>query len=102
MKINGTNRIDYVNQAYRKNANNVTNADKKSTSLTTQDSIELSETSKELKKQIEKLSAADTTDKQKIESIKLAIQDGTYRVSPEKLADKMIHTIREQNNTGEE
>ena len=102
MKINGTNRVDYVNQAYRKNSDCVNNAEKKAEFFTSKDTIELSKTSKELKRQIENLSTVETTDRQKIDSIKQAIQDGTYRISPEKLAESILDKITEQNNQGEE
>ncbi|HHY81571.1 MAG TPA: flagellar biosynthesis anti-sigma factor FlgM [Clostridiales bacterium] len=103
MKINGTNRIDYVNQAYKKNNEQAVSSYNKASGLyKSRDTIELSETSRELYKQIEKLSAEETVDSQKIDSIKQAIQNGTYRVSPKELAEKIINRILEQTNPGEE
>ena len=102
MKVNGTNRIDYVTQTYKKNTESISNSQKKSDILKPEDSIELSEASKELKKQIEDLSKAETSDKQKVNSIKQAIQDGSYKVSPKKLAESMIDKMRIQDNPGEE
>ena len=101
MKINGTNRVDYVNQAYKQNHDNITNSQKKLDTLRPEDTIELSEASKELKRQIDDLSTTETSDRQKIESIKQAIQDGTYQVSPKKLAESMIDKMIAQNNLGE-
>lgn len=100
MKVNGSNRIEYVNQAYKKNIEKANNSEKQS-DVKSQVTIELSETSRELKKQIAKLGTEETIDKQKVDSIKQAIQDGSYKVSPSKLAEKMFDRIIEQSNPGE-
>ena len=48
MKINGTNRIEYVNQTYKKNLGKVDKPDKTAEN-SSQVTIELSKTSQELK-----------------------------------------------------
>lgn len=101
MKINGTNRIEYVNQAYKKNIEKANNPEKQQDNES-QVRIELSETSRELRKQITKLGTEETIDRQKAEAIKQAIQDGTYKVSPSKLAEKMLDRIIDQTNPGDE
>ena len=101
MKINGTNRIEYVNQTYKKNLDKVDKPDKTAEN-SSQVTIELSKTSQELKKHIEKLNKSDTVDRQRIHAIKQAIQDGSYKVSPEKLAEKILDRILEQTNPEDE
>lgn len=94
MKVNGSNHIRYVNQAYKKNLEKANISEKRS-DIKSQVTIELSETSRELKNQISKLSTTETVDRQKVDAIKKAIQNGTYKVSPSKLAEKMLSRIIE-------
>jgi len=100
MKINGTNRIEYINQTYQKNLGKAKKSDK-SAENASQVTIELSKTSMELKKSIEKINNADIVDRQRVQAIKHAIEKGAYKVSPKELAEKIVNRILEQNNPGE-
>ncbi|WP_316570338.1 flagellar biosynthesis anti-sigma factor FlgM [Neobacillus sp. YIM B06451] len=77
MKINPFNRIDAAYQAYRKNQPSRTEGTKK-------DKVDTVELSSEAQLQIQK-------DKElRIQQLKSQIENGTYKVDSEKIADKLI------------
>ncbi|RHW33327.1 flagellar biosynthesis anti-sigma factor FlgM [Neobacillus notoginsengisoli] len=78
MKINPVNRIDAAYQAYRKN-NQTSRPDEPK-----QDKVDTVELSNEAQIQLQK-------DKElKIQQLKSQIENGTYKVDSEKIADKLI------------
>ncbi|RDU35914.1 flagellar biosynthesis anti-sigma factor FlgM [Neobacillus piezotolerans] len=77
MKINPSNRIDAAYQAYRKNQPSRAEGTKK-------DKVDTVELSNEAQLQIQK-------DKElRIQQLKSQIENGTYKVDSEKIADKLI------------
>ncbi|MCH8497178.1 MAG: flagellar biosynthesis anti-sigma factor FlgM [Marinobacter sp.] len=54
------------------------------------DSVSLSDQAKELKKMEEKLAQYPEIDDQRVEQIRAALADGSYKVDAEKLAQKML------------
>ncbi|WP_053365292.1 flagellar biosynthesis anti-sigma factor FlgM [Bacillus sp. FJAT-27245] len=77
MKINPINRIDAAYQAYRKNQPSRSEGTKK-------EKVDTVELSSEAQLQIQK-------DKElRIQQLKSQIENGTYKVDSEKIADKLI------------
>ncbi len=103
MKVNGFNPINYANQAYRKNNETINKSNESKTDAhLMRDSIELSETSRDIKEHIKKMDTSETVDKAKVDRIKRAIENGTYKVSAKELAEAIVDNIIEQNKVGEE
>ncbi len=100
MKINGANQIPYANQIYQKNCKNT--VEKKEDSEALKDRIELSKTSQEVKKYIDKIDHIETGNQEKIERIKKAIENGIYQVSSEEIAKVILDKINRQKGKVEE
>ncbi|MFZ7120914.1 MAG: flagellar biosynthesis anti-sigma factor FlgM [Eubacteriaceae bacterium] len=96
MKIEKFNNNKYINKsAYNKKEN-----EKKKTIEVKQDEkVEISSSAKELVKKIS--NNEDTLYSEKVEKIRKSIQEGAYKVSPEKIADRIMQVIEKQNNNGE-
>ncbi|HAU87792.1 MAG TPA: flagellar biosynthesis anti-sigma factor FlgM [Lachnospiraceae bacterium] len=86
MRINSINKVD---QIYRKTSakNNVT-----STKKTTSDRIEISTMGKDLQIAKKAVSEADDIRWDKVNDIKKRMQSGTYNVSCEEVAEKMVES----------
>lgn len=86
MRINSINKVD---QIYRKTSakNNVT-----STKKTTSDRIEISTMGKDLQIAKKAVSEADDVRWDKVNDIKKRMQSGTYNVSCEEVAEKMVES----------
>lgn len=103
MKIQGSNSIEYINRAYKRNREPLNIQEKKSDFRPQQDRIEISEASKALKSRIENLDSKDEEiDWKKVETIRQAIAKGTYKVSPEGLSDKLLDELSTQSRPEEE
>lgn len=100
MKINGPNYSQLINQLYKKNSNN--KFEKRENVKNTKDTIEISKTSKDVKKYIEKMKDIETGNQEKIERIKDALDSGTYKVSSRDLAKVIVNKINQQRGKGEE
>lgn len=88
MKINPVNRIDAAYQAYRKNQPSRTEGTKK-------DKVDTVELSSEAQLQLQK-------DKElRIQQLKSQIENGTYKVDSEKIADKLISLWKSGANLDE-
>lgn len=86
MRINSINKVD---QIYRKTSakNNVA-----STKKTTSDRIEISTMGKDLQIAKKAVSEADDVRWDKVNDIKRRMQSGTYNVSCEEVAEKMVES----------
>ncbi|MDR9828491.1 flagellar biosynthesis anti-sigma factor FlgM [Vibrio sp. FNV 38] len=65
-------------------------AESSSVSPTTQDSVSLSQQSKDIGEMHSNMASSPSFDSAKVAAIKEAIANGSYSVDPEKLADNMI------------
>ena len=107
MRINGadhTDRSRYVSQVYQKENESANRPDNKMDPHSQQDSITLSEVSKDVREFIataDKVEASDS-DREKIDRIRRAVESGTYPISSKELAEAILHNIAEQNGNGEE
>ncbi len=100
MKINGPNYSQFINQLYKKNSNN--KFEKRENVKTNKDTIEISKTSKDVRKYIEKMKDIETGNQEKIERIKEALDSGTYKVSSKDLAKVIVNKMNQQRGKGEE
>lgn len=100
MKINGPNYSQFINQLYKKNSNN--KFEKRENVKTTKDSIEISKTSKDVQKYIQKMKEVETGNQEKIERIKEALDSGTYKVSSKDLAKVIVNKMNQQRSNEEE
>jgi len=69
---------------YKRQMNNMDNAQKAVKAGS--DKVEISTTAKEM----QKLSQPSTTRQEKIEQLKLQVENGTYKVNPQQVAQSMI------------
>lgn len=92
MKINRIQN-QYVDNAYKAKDK------KENTDITKEKSvkIEISSSAKELVDKIEQ--SDDKNFSAKVEGIRKSILDGTYKVSPEDIANKILQTINEQKGS---
>lgn len=100
MKVNGANQIPYVNQVYQRNSKNT--IDKKENTGIPKDRIELSKTSQEVKKYIDKIDHIEIGNQEKVARIKKAIENGTYRVSSKEIAEVILDRISQEKGKVEE
>lgn len=99
MKIDGLNYTQLINKLYKKDINQ--KFEKREDTQETKDRIELSKTSKDVKKYIEKMKYIETGNKDKIERIKEALDQGTYQVSSKDLAQIIVNKMNQQKGEGE-
>lgn len=97
MKINNSDYSKHINKIYTQNQENIQN--KKINQKSKNDKIEISESSKILTKKINDPKIQSDIPK-RVEKIREALLEGTYHISSEKIADKMIKIISEQKKEG--
>ena len=105
MRINGADHADrsrYVSQVYQKENESANRPDNKMDPHSQQDSITLSEVSKDVREFIADKAEASDSDREKIDRIRRAVESGTYPISSKELAEAILHNIAEQNGNGEE
>lgn len=85
MKINETGRLSSI-QAYRNQAQAAKEAQQVTKSKQARDNVKISEEAKKLL-ETQRAQANDRTER--IEQLKKQVQSGTYKVSAEKLAEKL-------------
>lgn len=93
MKITNTGYSYYLEKAYSENRKTIENekkGDKESKSV--KDRLELSKSSRDI---ISGYTHTDGDNTAKIDAIKAAIKDGSYKVSSDELADAMIKRMSE-------
>lgn len=94
MEINPKNQSDmvdaYVNQVQSKpKAEDAAEKDLRSLAITA-DTVVISDTAKRIQEARFQLESIPDTRSEKVAEIKRSIQDGTYKIEPDKIADKMI------------
>lgn len=100
MKINGSNYSQFVSDLYKKNT--VKKSSRAVENHSSMDRIEISKTGKEISKYVEKINSPSLTNQEKIERIKKSIKEGTYQVSSEALAQKILDRISQEKGLREE
>ncbi|MEJ8552650.1 flagellar biosynthesis anti-sigma factor FlgM [Tepidibacter sp. Z1-5] len=85
MKINGVNNIQKVMNAYK--TNKTQNVNKLSLK---EDKIEISQKGKEYKFAMDSLKNVEDIRQDKVNDIKIRIENGTYTIDKDKLAKSMI------------
>ncbi len=94
MKVNHSGYSQYLEKLYNENKQSTVNKSKESSASLEKDRIELSDSSKEIRMYFDKMKDSElNTDR--VKKIKEAIHSGTYRISSEELADKIIQKIKE-------
>jgi negative regulator of flagellin synthesis FlgM len=96
MKINNINSISYVNKVYKKNSSQSEKRITRTGDGPFKDRIELSDLSKEIQNHIRDIENTNV-DQGRLDRIKRAIENGSYQVSVEQLADRILERINEQN-----
>ena len=91
MKINKIHNNPVVHNTLKENERK---ADPKATQATKNVDIKISNSAKELVNRINQ--AEDKGYSDKVEKIRSALLEGTYKVSPEKIADSILKTIEEE------
>lgn len=94
MKINNSGYNQYLEKIYKENKQSPVNKPEGEASSSIKDRIELSESSKEIKMYFDKIKDAPIN-MERVNTIKEAIRSGTYRISSEDLADKIVQKMRE-------
>ncbi len=94
MEINIKNQTDmvdaYVNQVQAKpKSGDAAEKDLRQQSITA-DTVVISETAKRIQEARFQIESIPDTRSEKVAEIKRSIQDGTYKIEPDKIADKMI------------
>ena len=94
MEINIKNQTDmvdtYVNQVQAKpKSGDAAEKDIRQQSITA-DTVVISETAKRIQEARFQIESIPDTRSEKVAEIKRSIQDGTYKIEPDKIADKMI------------
>mgnify|MGYP001009828196 CR=1 FL=1 len=104
MRINRTDYADhvrYVNQACQKDKEKENRLGREADTSAQKDQITLSKASRDVRKLVETADQAEAADSGKVDRIRLALESGEYKVSPEELADAILYNISEQNDGGE-
>lgn len=94
MKINSSGYNQYIEKLYKENKQTINKA-KEEKETSNEDRIELSDSSKKIKKYIDQIKDSKIN-LERVETIKSAISSGTYRVSSEELAEKIVQKIKGQ------
>lgn len=94
MEINQKNQTDiveaYVNQVQAKpKARGAAENDLRQQVITA-DTVVISETAKRIQEARIQIESIPDSNSEKVAEIKRSIQDGTYKIDPDKIADKMI------------
>jgi negative regulator of flagellin synthesis FlgM len=97
MKIDRNRMANKLTQINNYNTNNKQVRESKTSKEKSVD-IQISDSAKAL---VEKLNASDDVKySEKVEKIRKAILEGSYEISPEKIADKLIQAMEEQKRSG--
>ena len=94
MRINRMNYIQNIQGTDRANKND---ADKSKGKASVNDNIEISETSREVRKQVENMKNNSSVNSKRVNEIKTAIENGTYSVSSKDIATKIMQKAREES-----
>lgn len=94
MKINKVQNNPMISTANRENERK---ADPKTTQATKSVNVEISSSAKELVNRINQIE--DNGYSEKVEKIRKSILEGTYRVEPEKIAQKILEAIAEEKGS---
>jgi negative regulator of flagellin synthesis FlgM len=94
MEINPKNQMDmveaYVNQVQAKPKTRGAAENDPGQQAITADTVVISETAKRIQEARFQIESIPDTNSEKVAEIKRSIQDGTYKIDPDKIADKMI------------
>lgn len=96
--INGlpaTRRTDTTARQAERSANNHDDNARISTQLRSQDAVSLTEQAKQLGKLQQSMSQSPVVDQQRVQALRKAINEGQYKVDPEKLA-KAMSTLEQE------
>ncbi|MBN2853888.1 MAG: flagellar biosynthesis anti-sigma factor FlgM [Clostridia bacterium] len=90
MKINPVNPYSNISKTDKvRKSDNVT---KKSNTVS--DQVQISDEAKSIDKLIQKAKSSESDRTEKVEALKRQIEDGSYKVDSQKLAEKMIDTLK--------
>lgn len=94
MKINKVQNNPVINNTNRESERK---ADPKATKATKGVNVEISSSAKELVNRINQIEGTGYSEK--VEKIRKSILEGTYKVEPGKIADKMLQAIEEEKGS---
>jgi len=98
MKISRIQNQNIVNNIYKENERKIDSKDDKNEYKNSNSvNIEISDSAKKLTSRIN--SAPNVDYSEKVEKIRKQILDGTYKVEPEKIADKIISMLNMQKES---
>ncbi|MBC7087517.1 MAG: flagellar biosynthesis anti-sigma factor FlgM [Tissierellales bacterium] len=98
MKISRIQNQNIVNNIYKENERKIDSKDDKNGYKNSKSvNIEISDSAKKLTSRIN--SAPNVDYSEKVEKIRKQILDGTYKVEPEKIADKIISMLNMQKES---
>ncbi|HMM68958.1 MAG TPA: flagellar biosynthesis anti-sigma factor FlgM [Gudongella oleilytica] len=96
MKINKVQNNPMISSANRENERK---ADPKTTQATKSVNVEISSSAKELVNRINQIE--DKGYSEKVEKIRKAVLEGTYRIDPGKIAQRILDTINDEKGSVE-
>ncbi len=94
MKINSSGYNQYLEKLQKESQHSTVKKSEEGTSTFIKDRIEISDSSKEIKMYFDKMKDSDLN-LDRVKSIKESIRSGTYRISSEELAEKIIQKMKE-------
>lgn len=94
MKINNSGYNQYLEKIYKESKQSNVSKSEEDTAAFIKDRIELSDSSKEIKMYFDKIKDS-SINMERVNTIKEAIRSGTYRISSEELADKIVQKMKE-------
>ncbi len=90
MKI-GSNRIDKINSEFiQKDLNRIKQNEEETANFAADDKVELSSQALDFKEMQTRAMAAPDVRTEKVDTIKMKLDNGTYKISNEKIADRLI------------
>lgn len=90
MKI-GSDRIDKLNNEYiQKDLKKIKQNEEDTSSFAGDDKVELSSQAMDLKKMSQQAMSSPDVRTEKVNDIKLQVDNGTYKISTDKIAEKLI------------
>lgn len=92
-------KIDKIANKYMENTVRKNRDNDKNPVVVDKDKVEISSSAKSLVKKINQ--SENSMFSEKVEKIRKAVQEGSYKVSPENIADKILKEIETQNDLGE-
>ncbi len=90
------NRLNYLQSIQSTDKANKNQTDKKA-QVDSNDNIEISDASKEVKKQVENMKNNSSFNSKRVNEIKTAIENGTYSVSSKDLAARIMQKVQEDS-----